>query len=87
MIISGYENVSWFGFYVGVRDSAQDYENELIAHLNANSIGTRLVFGGNLTKQPLFKQLPKRQISNRIRPKKYEQIMNQGLFLRRLSNN
>ena len=79
--ISGYENVSWFGFYVGVRDSAPFTRNELIAHLNANSIGTRLVFGGNLTKQPLFKQLPKDKYRIVSDLRNTDKIMKQGLFL------
>jgi CDP-4-dehydro-6-deoxyglucose reductase, E1 len=43
---------SWFGFPITVRDIAPFKRNEFLIYLNENKIGTRLLFGGNLTKQP-----------------------------------
>jgi CDP-6-deoxy-D-xylo-4-hexulose-3-dehydrase len=43
---------SWFGFPITIRDDAPFTRAELVNHLDANKIGTRLLFGGNLTRQP-----------------------------------
>jgi CDP-6-deoxy-D-xylo-4-hexulose-3-dehydrase len=45
---------SWFGFPILVRDDAGFTRNELTAHLESNRIGTRLLFAGNLTRQPAY---------------------------------
>jgi CDP-4-dehydro-6-deoxyglucose reductase, E1 len=46
---------SWFGFILSVRSNAPFTRNELIQHLEKNLIGTRLLFGGNLVRQPAYK--------------------------------
>ncbi len=43
---------SWFGFPITVRDSAPFKRDDLIRFLNRHNIGTRLLFGGNLIRQP-----------------------------------
>ena len=43
---------SWFGFPLIVKDSAGVKRADLINFLEENKIGTRLLFAGNLTKQP-----------------------------------
>lgn len=45
---------SWFGFPITVRDDAPVDRVELLKYLDQKRIGTRLLFAGNLTKQPYF---------------------------------
>jgi CDP-6-deoxy-D-xylo-4-hexulose-3-dehydrase len=46
---------SWFGFPLAVRDGAPFTREELLKHLNARRIGTRLLFAGNLIHQPAYR--------------------------------
>jgi len=45
---------SWFGFLLSVREDAGFKRDDVIKFLNQKKIGTRLLFAGNLTKQPYF---------------------------------
>jgi len=46
---------SWFGFPLSIKVNNKFNRNELINFLNEKKIGTRLLFSGNLTKQPYMK--------------------------------
>ena len=46
---------SWFGYPITLRDDAPVSRDELVRHLDANGIGTRLLFGGNLLRQPYMR--------------------------------
>jgi dTDP-4-dehydro-2,6-dideoxy-D-glucose 3-dehydratase len=43
---------SWFGFIITVRPDAGFTRADLVAFLEARKIGTRMLFAGNLTRQP-----------------------------------
>ena len=43
---------SWFGFLVTLRGSAAGHRPELLHFLELRQIGSRLLFGGNLVRQP-----------------------------------
>jgi CDP-6-deoxy-D-xylo-4-hexulose-3-dehydrase len=45
---------SWFGFPIGVREDAPFRRENLIRALEAKKIATRLLFGGNLLRQPAY---------------------------------
>ena len=51
---------SWFGFAITVRQEAPIKRNQLVQNLNENKIATRLLFAGNLLRQPGFADSPRR---------------------------
>jgi CDP-6-deoxy-D-xylo-4-hexulose-3-dehydrase len=55
---------SWFGFPILVREDAPFSRNDLVKHLEEKRIGTRLLFGGNLLRQPLYQGLNYRVIGD-----------------------
>jgi CDP-6-deoxy-D-xylo-4-hexulose-3-dehydrase len=48
---------SWFGFKIAVKAGAPFSRTELAQELDRNQIGNRMLFGGNLLRQPAFVQL------------------------------
>ena len=50
---------SWFGFMLRVRPTAPFTHSDLGRHLDKKKIGNRMLFGGNLLRQPAFVQLRK----------------------------
>jgi CDP-4-dehydro-6-deoxyglucose reductase, E1 len=48
---------SWFGFPLSLRKNNKFSRNDIIKYLNDNKIGTRLLFSGNLIKQPYMKDI------------------------------
>jgi CDP-6-deoxy-D-xylo-4-hexulose-3-dehydrase len=55
---------SWFGFPIGVKADAPFTRNQLTGALEAAKIGTRLLFAGNLTRQPAYEGLEFRVVGD-----------------------
>ena len=55
---------SWFGFPITIRDEVPLARRELQAALNSHRIGSRLLFGGNLVRQPAFANVRYRTAGN-----------------------
>lgn len=55
---------SWFGFPLAVRPEAAFTRNEVVRYLEKHKIATRLLFGGNLVRQPAYLGVPHRAVGN-----------------------
>jgi CDP-6-deoxy-D-xylo-4-hexulose-3-dehydrase len=57
---------SWFGYLMVVRPDSGLYRSNIVRHLEANKVQTRMLFAGNLIKQPLFDEMRKEQRGYRV---------------------
>jgi len=75
---------SWFGFKIAVKPGAPFSRTELAQELDRHLIGNRMLFGGNLLRQPAFVQL-RDENPQALRVigamKGADEIMNNTLFL------
>ena len=55
---------SWFGFPLAVRPGAPFNRNQVIAFLESRKIATRLLFGGNLLRQPAYQDIRHRVVGS-----------------------
>lgn len=55
---------SWFGFPITIRANGGISRKDVIAQLEARRIKTRLLFGGNLTRQPAYSGVPFRVVGD-----------------------
>ena len=75
---------SWFGFKIGVKPEAPFTRTDLARELDRHQIGNRMLFGGNLLRQPAFVQLKKDDPSSFravVDLDGSDQIMNSCIFL------
>ncbi|MCI8705249.1 MAG: lipopolysaccharide biosynthesis protein RfbH [Lachnospiraceae bacterium] len=57
-------NPSWFGFLITCRDGVD--KNKLVGYLEGHGIQTRMLFSGNLVKQPCFDGMRSKQEGYRV---------------------
>jgi CDP-6-deoxy-D-xylo-4-hexulose-3-dehydrase len=69
---------SWFGFPIGVKTDAPFSRDQLTRHLESNKIGTRLVFAGNLLRQPAYEGYEHRVVGDL---KNTDFVMNQVFWI------
>ncbi|WP_236450640.1 lipopolysaccharide biosynthesis protein RfbH [Stutzerimonas stutzeri] len=69
---------SWFGFPVTLKESSGVKRVDLLKYLDQHKIGTRLLFAGNLTRQPYFQGVDYRVVGELANT---DRTMNQTFWL------
>jgi CDP-6-deoxy-D-xylo-4-hexulose-3-dehydrase len=69
---------SWFGFALTVKPNSPKTRNQIVQELNEKKIGTRLLFGGNLLRQPAFLGTPRRVIGDLVNT---DRVMNETFWI------
>ena len=69
---------SWFGFALTVKPASPKSRNQIVQELNDKKIGTRLLFGGNLLRQPAFINTPRRVVGDLVNT---DRIMNDSFWV------
>ena len=69
---------SWFGFPMTIKETSPVSRVDLISYLDQHKIGTRLLFAGNLTRQPYMKNI-KYRISGDL--KSTDNVMNNTFWI------
>lgn len=69
---------SWFGFALTVKPNSPKSRNQIVQDLNEKKIGTRLLFGGNLLRQPAFQDTPRRVIVDLVNT---DRVMNDTFWI------
>jgi CDP-6-deoxy-D-xylo-4-hexulose-3-dehydrase len=75
---------SWFGFLLLVKPTAPFDRADLARHLEKHRIGTRMLFGGNLLRQPVFVDLRQTQpdtLRIAVETIGADRLMNEAIFL------
>jgi len=75
---SAHADPSWFGFPITLRESCPVSRLDLLGYLEQQKVGTRLLFAGNLTRQPYMQGQPYR-ISGALT--QTDRVMNQTFWI------
>ena len=57
---------SWFGFLMTVKEEADFTRDDIVAYLEEKGIQTRMLFAGNILRQPCFDELRTLQVGYRV---------------------
>ncbi len=77
-VASEHADPSWFGFPIAVKEDAPFTRDQLTRHFDAKKIGTRLMFAGNLLRQPAYEGIECRVIGDL---KNTDYVMNQVFWI------
>lgn len=69
---------AWFGFPLVVRPDAPFSRDEVVRFLESHKIATRLLFGGNILRQPAYRSIPHRVVGSL---KHTDMVMNQAFWV------
>jgi CDP-6-deoxy-D-xylo-4-hexulose-3-dehydrase len=69
---------SWFGFPITIKEDSKVKRYDLVNHLEKNKIMTRMLFGGNITRQPAYEDVEYRIVGEL---KNTDLIMNNTFFI------
>ena len=69
---------SWFGFALTVKPNSPKTRNQIVQELNDKKIATRLLFAGNLLRQPAFAGTPRRVVGDLVNT---DRIMNDTFWI------
>jgi CDP-6-deoxy-D-xylo-4-hexulose-3-dehydrase len=58
---------SWFGFPLALREGSPISRDHMLRFMNDRKVATRLLFGGNLLRQPAYLDIPHRRIGDLAR--------------------
>lgn len=74
---------SWFGFLITVKDNNCFTRDELVKYLEKNNVQTRMLFAGNVIKQPCFDEMRNEQRGYRVLGDLYntDVVMNQSFWI------
>ena len=69
---------SWFGFPLALREESPISRDHMLRFMNGRKIATRLLFGGNLLRQPAYRDVPRRSVGDLRRA---DFVMNQVFWV------
>lgn len=69
---------AWFGFPITLADDLAVDREELMRHMEAKKIGTRLIFAGNLLRQPAYRNIERRVVGDL---RNSDTVMNRSFWL------